>query len=60
MLSSLLLLPLKHQNIPDRVYFTLPPFFWWIPMDFDQTQPIPIDSARQSVGLDQILLLVQS
>ena len=49
------------------VYFTLPPLFRRIPTDFHQTQPIPTDSAEQSVrlptdsvGLDQISLLVRS
>ena len=54
--------PIQDCNV-FHVLYTPPPF----PMDFDQTQPIPTDSARQSVGiptesirLDQIPLLVQS
>jgi hypothetical protein len=32
------------------MYFTLPLVFRQSPTDFDQTQPIPTDSAGQSVG----------
>ena len=48
------------------MYFTLPLVFRRSPTDFDRTQPIPTDSAGQSVGrptesvgIDQSPLLVQ-
>ena len=56
-----------HKWKVNWVYFTLPPLFRQIPTDFHRTQPIPTDSAEQSVGLptdsvglDQIPLLVRS
>ena len=58
---------LSYMSEGEAVYFTLPPLFRRIPTDFHRTQPIPTDSAEQSVGLptdsvglDQIPLLVRS
>ena len=52
--------------ILNLVYFTLPLVFRRSPTDFDRTQPIPTDSAGQSVGrltesvgIDQSPLLVR-
>jgi len=56
----------KYKYIEKLVYFTLPLVFRRSPTDFDRTQPIPTDSAGQSVGrptesvgIDQSLLLVR-